>query len=336
MKIRVLPLQPHCFAFGGFEVQMLSAISATQECGMDVEKLDVWSREGDFQVLHLWGLDIAQRNALVWAKKAGKCVVVTALLPYISLSHLIYYGLSSVCGIVRAKRQMLELIDVLVVVNELQALSAQVLLGCDRSKIRVIPNIIEPQYFLSNIASIQPVTALTNYVLCTGNVCRRKNQVNLAKAAMAEGCPLLIVGDVLEGEQEYGRELQECIMGANVEWIKGLPAGGDRLVAAYAHASIFALPSFGEQQPISALEAAAMGKPLLLGDRSYARQSYFEPANLVNPNSIRSIRKGLKEIFHAPADFCPPASVLDDCTRTRVGEQYKAIYADLLEKASRG
>ena len=335
MKVRVLPLQPHCFAFGGFEVQMLSAISAAQECGVDVQGQDVWSRESDFDILHVWGLDIAQKNAISWAKKAGKRIVVTALLPYISIPHRFYYFGSAIAGVVRMKKQLLDMVDTLVVVNELQALSAQVLLGCDKTKIRIIPNIIEPQYFASNIENLSPVTSLTDYVLCTGNVCNRKNQINLAHAAISGGYPLLIIGDVLQGEEQYGAALQQVINGhENIRWVKGVSSGSPGLVSAYSKCAAFALPSFSEQQPISALEAAAAGKPLLLGNRAYAKQKYYSNAYLVDPKSVSSIRCGLDRVMSHPAQFVPEQSFLFECTRARVGAAYRDVYLNLMSSGS--
>ena len=56
-QCRVVPFQPHCFAFGGFELQMIAAMDSARAAGADVAPLDFWRREADFDVLHLWALD---------------------------------------------------------------------------------------------------------------------------------------------------------------------------------------------------------------------------------------------------------------------------------------
>jgi hypothetical protein len=53
--VRVIPAQPHCFAFGGFEIQMLAAMESAWAAGADVAPLDYWRREADFDLLHFWG-----------------------------------------------------------------------------------------------------------------------------------------------------------------------------------------------------------------------------------------------------------------------------------------
>jgi hypothetical protein len=46
--VRVIPLQPHCFAFGGFEIQMIAAMEAARAAGKAIAPLGFWSREADF------------------------------------------------------------------------------------------------------------------------------------------------------------------------------------------------------------------------------------------------------------------------------------------------
>jgi glycosyltransferase involved in cell wall biosynthesis len=333
MKVRVASLQPHCFAFGGFEIQMISALEATREAGVDVQRLDPWSRDVNFDIMHVWGLDIAQTQTIKWARKSHKQIVMTAWLPYVTIQHRLYYAASSLCGVVRMRRKLLDIVDILVVVNELQASAAQVLLGVHESKIKVIPNIIESQYFSNGAVNPDQPIGFEHYVLCTGNICKRKNQLKLAKAAINGGYSLLIIGDVLQGEEGYATELGGVIEGhKSVRWIRGVAPGSATLVSAYANCMAFALPSLIEQQPISALEAAAAGKPLLLADRAYAQQKYFKNAYLVDPNSELSIQDGLGRIKECPTDYIPEKVFLNECTREKVGLAYRDVY-DLIQES---
>src|SRR4051812_48074208 len=91
MKVRVAPLQPHCFAFGGFELQMLDALEAARRAGVAIQQLDPWSRDDAFEIVHVWGLETANASLVMWAKRAGKKVVLTALLPYLTWGARWYY-----------------------------------------------------------------------------------------------------------------------------------------------------------------------------------------------------------------------------------------------------
>lgn len=330
MKILVAPLQPHCFAYGGFEIQMISALEAARECGANISRLDPWSRDDQFDILHLWGLNIANLNMAEWAKRAGKRVVVTTLLPYFSPIGWVRNLASLVAGPARIRRKFVKMVDKLVVVNDLQAKSARTLLGFSGDKIHVIPNIIQEQYFAAGNDKI--VSNDDGYVLCTGNICPRKNQLTLARVCIKLNIPLLIVGDVLTGEGAYGRDLEKFIAGnSSSRWIRGLPTGSAELVEVYRRAAAFALISHNETQPISLLEAAAVGKPLLIADRPYARQEFYRNAMLVNPCSIDSIMRGLNTLLADPNKYLPNEFELRRCARSVVGKNYVALYTEVLK-----
>jgi hypothetical protein len=69
MRVKYVQNQPHCFAFGGFEIQMLSTLKAVQEAGVDADKLNPWSRDSDFDIIHLWGLELNHSNILHFCEK---------------------------------------------------------------------------------------------------------------------------------------------------------------------------------------------------------------------------------------------------------------------------
>jgi len=122
MKIAFLPYQPHCFAFGGFEMQMLATFNAVKELGADVIKLNVWDTNADFDILHCWGVGLGNYENIYWAKKAGKKVVITILLEYLeNLQDKLKFNISLLLHRQKLAKQMLEWADEIVVVNKDQA-----------------------------------------------------------------------------------------------------------------------------------------------------------------------------------------------------------------------
>jgi len=326
VKVRVLPAQPHCFAFGGFDIQMLAALEAARGAGVDARALDAWSRDADFDVLHVWGLEAAHTLAVTWARRAGKRIVMTALLPYLTLARRLRQWGSYVIGPARWRRQLLACVDVLVVVNDLQREAAAQLYGLPMEQIAVVPNIVGEPFFQPASAPLREDSS-PPYVLCTGNICERKNQLRLAQAAVAAGCSLRLIGNALTGEEVYAAALSEYVARhATIRWIKGLQAGSPELVRVYRAAAAFALPSIDETQPISLLEAAAAGIPLLTSERPFARQKYYRNARLVDPLSVDSIRDGLQQVIAQPRDHVAPAGLLGECRQEVVGRAYRAAY----------
>lgn len=332
MKVRVLPCIPHSLVFGGFEIQTLSAIEAASQAGVDIKPLNAWSRETDYDLLHLWGLENSHHLTVTWGYRAKKRIVMTALLPYLSTRNFARYHIARLIGLRRIHLEILSMVDKLVVVNQEQAVTAERLFGYPKERIKVIPNIIEDLYLQPSEADKVDIHfGLKNYIICSGNICRRKKQLELAKAAIQENIPLLIVGHPLAGEQYYADELKKIIRESNlIKWIPGLPAHSPALLAAYRGSIGFVLISDNETQPISALEAAAMGKPLLLSDRHWARQSFYRGAILVNPDSQKQIRNGLRLIHSHPNQFRVPYLELKPCQRSNVGKAYANLYAELI------
>jgi len=328
--VRVVPFQPHCFAFGGFEVQMIAAMESARAAGTEVTPLDFWRREADFDVLHVWGLELQHRNTVKWAHAAGKKTVLSALVNYPNWKSWLRYMASSVVGPARLLRPMLAKLDCITVVNKAQEEYLTGTVGFPKEKIAVVPNVVEDIFFGTECSTEASVFGIENYVLCVGNVCRRKNQLALVSACRKLGVPLLLVGRVLTGEEVYGRAVMEAISAADcVRWIHGLTPGSVELAAAYRGAAVFALPSHMEQQPISALEAAASGKPLVLGDSSYAKQELYEGAARADARSVDAIAGALKKVLDRPDGHCPPRSVIEQCRRESVGAAYTAIYKRL-------
>ena len=328
--VRVVPFQPHCFAFGGFELQMIGAMKSAYDAGVDIAPLDFWRREADFDVLHLWGLELQHRNTVMWAHLARKKILLSALVNYSGLNSWLRYVASYVIGPARLCKPMLAQIDGITVVNRQQKKFLVNTIGFPAEKVFVVPNIVDDIFFAAPKSADDFELDINNYVICAGNICRRKNQLALVKACKKIGVPLLLVGQVLTGEEDYGLAVADAMANdSDIRWIKGLTPGSAQLAAAYGRAVVFALPSFGEQQPISALEAAAARKPLVLADRPYSKQEFYANAVLTNPDSVNAIASAIGKALDSPDAFCPPIAVIEKCRRDKVGAAYSAIYQKL-------
>jgi glycosyltransferase involved in cell wall biosynthesis len=325
--VRVVPFQPHCFAFGGFDIQMVDAIGAAHANGVDIKPLDFWSRDDRFTLLHCWGLEPQHETAIKWAKKAHRRVVVSALVNDPGLYSTIRFIGSYFFGPGRMRLSMMRNIDAITVVNDRQKQFLMSMTGFPSSKIYVIPNIVKDIFYTPPKAVQGFDLVLSDYVLCVGNICIRKNQLKLVQACKKLGVPLLLVGGVITGEEKYGALVEASIKGEpSIRWLKELPSGSSQLAFAYEKAAAFVLPSLHEQQPISALEAAAARKPILLGDRPYSRQKYFQGAAVVEPTSVSAIAAGLRRVLNMRGLYCPPLEIISECRSSSVGNKYTEVY----------
>lgn len=333
MKVKYIPFQPHCFAFGGFDMQMINTLTAVKHAGVDAGKLDAWSRDNDFDILHLWGIGQPNYETIDWAKKAGKAIVATVLMPYhdTAKSKAGYYYRRFLSGAAKQMIHYFKLIDKVVVVNELQKKVLTSYYKVDGNKIHIIPHLVEDKYFETPSFDFSKQYGVGKYVLCTGNISPRKNQYNLALACISLNVQLVLIGNTLDGEMSYGKKIE--VLAAthpNIIWIKELPTASDELVGAYHDCAVYALPSKEETQPISALEAVAMQKPLVLTDRMYARQSFYKGAVLCKSPLVKDIELALTVAM----DNKRPATQnleIRNCRSEMVGEQYKNCYLGLMK-----
>jgi glycosyltransferase involved in cell wall biosynthesis len=324
--------QAHCFAFGGFEIQMLSTIESINLVGeFDAIKHNYWDCSKDFEIAHFWGLSLTHYDNIIWAKKNNKKVIVTALLSYYEtpmqrikklLSNFIYDDIF--------KNKMISVIDALVVISDEQKEIAIKYYSIDSSKVFVIPNIVSNNFFdLTDINKVE----FSNYILTTGNVCRRKNQLQLARAVRyIPEVKLVIIGSLMDGEDSYGKELEDTINESEgqIKWIKGLPYNSKELVSYVKYAKAFALISEFENQPISLLEAAAAQIPLIIANKKFAVQKYYKNARLVDPHSLKSIVSGINDVLINPSHFIPDLQDLKNCSIETVGDQYSQLYKSLI------
>lgn len=307
---------------------MISAMNACKDVGVDIRPLDPWDRDAGFDVLHLWGLEIAHLNTAFWANAAGKKVVLSALLPYVGFESNLRRFKSRLDGRARMLSKVLSCVNALVVVNDLQAETALRMFGVDEKRIHVIPNIVEDIYF----DKASPLTDNNpgEYVLCVGNICARKKQVKLAEACIEANLSLSLVGDVLTGESAYGESLLKLITkSSRIRWTKGIKPGDVRLAEEYKNARCVALISDQETQPISLLEAAAMRRPLLISDRPYAHQRYYANSALLTGDAIPKVADLLRKVCTTPTQFVPPQNTLNECRRDVVGRSYAKIYENM-------
>lgn len=329
MKVKFLPWQPHCFAFGGFDIQMINTLDAVRDAGVEASKLEIWSRDKDFDIIHLWGVGQPNYHVIDWAKKSGKRILATVLLPYHDTvrSKLGYYNrFFQVRQLIRYYKK----IDRIIVVNEMQSRALTKYYRVPGSKIEVIPHLVNEQYFGTPDFNFSDKYGIANYVLCTGNVSSRKNQYNLALACMNLNLNLVLIGNVIDGENRYGEKLEELIKGKeNILWLKELPEGSEELISAYCHCKLYTLPSKSETQPIGALEAVAMRKPLILMDSRYAHQSYYNSAILCKSPSVKDIEKALTIACNKNhiADWNPE---ILKCKPENVAKRYKECYIKLV------
>lgn len=328
MRVRTVPIQPHCFHYGGFDIQMHRTHEALHLVGVDARPLDWWSRDEAFEILHVWGMGPQHQSLVRIAKEYGKKIALSPLLSYYTPMGRLRHAVGTLLGRKSAAMDILRQVDVLLVVNKLQADAAMKLFGVPARKIEIIPTILDPLFFDAKPVPA-PVDAPATYVVCTGNIWPRKNQIRMAQAALQAGYSMVFVGNTMGGEEAYAQEFQ-LLIDANpgLQWHKWL--SWEELYRVLRNASAVALPSFDECQPASCLEAVALQKPLMIANKTYAFQEFYAGALTVDAKSVKSIATGLNRLMADPDRYTPKRELVDECRPGAVGLKLRNIFERLL------
>src|SRR6185437_4107046 len=191
MKIRFVPAQPHCFAYGGFDIQMHRTLEVLRARGVNACPLDFWSRDGDFDIIHFWGFDATHLLAAQFAHRYGKRIVLTPLVQYLTFGARMRYVVSLLEGAARDRISLGRLVNRFLIVNELQGDTLRAFYGVPQSKLDVIPTMLDDHFFDAEPRFESLTDGFAQFLICAGNICARKNQHRLAEAAITAGIPVL-------------------------------------------------------------------------------------------------------------------------------------------------
>lgn len=331
------PYQSHFLIFGGFEVQMLSAIDAINSFysgDINIIKSNPWDSNLNFDIAHFWGLGFTNFDNIVWSKRKGKKIVMSVLVPFHSgFMDTVKSWFSSRIGAIRYYNQILEKVDVFTVVSEEQKYSLNKIYNISFNKIVVIPNIINNVFFENRNKSFENRYHLPeNYIISIGNICDRKNQLNTAIAALELNINAVFVGEIIDEKSTSSKKLLDLLKfnSQSLFHIDKLSPNSLDLVSLINNSKGFVLPSYNETQPISLLEAAALDKPIVTSKRPFGYQFPFNKSILVEPKSILSIKNGIETMLNSSNNQTIDKIDLDQFKDSNVAKKYIQVYKNLI------
>lgn len=210
--------------------------------------------------------------------------------------------------------------------------------GCQAVRCEVVHNPIDslplrqadPRPFLRHAAACWPVDLSRGFVLAVGRLEPRKNQLRLI-AALADGPPLVVVGPV---EDAGYAAACRAAAGPRVCFAGRIEPETGLLASAYAACRLLAHVAIAEGAPLTVLEGAAAGAPLLLSDHP-AHREYCGPfARFVPALDVDAIGAAVRDLWDNPP---PPGE--RRLQRLHVAEAHAplahaarlaALYADVL------
>lgn len=179
----------------------------------------------------------------------------------------------------------------------------------------------DPNAFWSRFGMTEP------FVLQTGRLEGRKNQLSVVRALKDKGIPLVLIGSSEDKAYE-----EACLKEGKgfVHFLGRIPLEDPALAGAYAAAKVFAMPSESEVLSASALEASVSGLPSVLGNGWGADAYLGEDARYVDPKSVDQIRSALLDLWANPGDRVSRSAKYEpqfrwDSVARHILEQYEEV-----------
>ncbi len=326
LKILNFPSQPHFFSYGGFDIQMNRVIENVNDFEISSIKVDLWSRNVDFDIAHFWGSSNSHKLNIEFCKRNGKVVVVSPLFPPDSLLNNLKYWAKIQLAKTLGFQHSIFLADYLFVINESQSIFVKRYLNIPSERIFVIPSMLDEVFYSDLLGGFDIEKELFDeFTLCVGTVCQRKNQINLIKASIKANFPVVLVGRIDWSDVTYGDEFLTLVKEYPnlVKHFEDISA--EDLKYLYKKSALVSCISFSETEPASILEGMMFNKPILVSQKPFSNNSTFSGIFKVDPTNISSISGYLMKLSKVNIIEYPKFDALS-YRPSNVYEKYKSIY----------
>ena len=319
-------------------------LQALKEIGVNASLFDQWSTNlRDYNLLHTFKLHYASYDLVRIAHLCGLANVISTILPFdhkVRLTRPLSWFWRRNIGIQLSSSMLFKqavIADALIATSQLEAEKLCRAYGLKRKGlIYIIPNGADAKIFgYADPYIFKSAYGLKDYAICVGRIEPNKNQIRLIRAMKGIALNLVIIGRPCIGHETYAKACYEEGRGKTL-FIDQLPYNSIMLASAYAGARVFVLPSIAEVAPLSAIEAAMTGVPLVVTRNSLACREYFgNNVFYIDPMSIDNIRMKIRLAIDHNVDQSFTNHVISTHSWKAVAKELKKAYCLVLGETSR-
>ena len=332
MKVLIDHQLPFMLAHGGLQLQIEQTKSALEAAGLETEYLRWWDDSQSGDVIHFFGR--ANPSHIDFAHAKGMKYVMSELLtgqgsrtrPQLRAQSLVEKALRAVVPatfLSNFRWDAYRKADACIVLTEWEAEVTRLLFDPPPDRLHVVPNGVEPEFFITPENLIKRGDEL----VCTATITERKRVLELAEAAVAARAPVHVLGHPYGKDDPYYLRFL-ALAEKHSDFVRYAGSVNDRaeLARIYKSARGFVLLSTMESLSLSALEAAASGCPLLLSDLPWARSTFGHNATYCPVGSRDTTARILRNFYdRAPELPKPLPPVRWNKVADRLGEIYRLL-----------
>ncbi|ABD89724.1 glycosyltransferase [Rhodopseudomonas palustris] len=311
---------------GGGEIQLRKYAEQLPAHGVAVHLHDPWRANlGDVDLMHFFSCIGGSIHFCNYARQRGLPLVISSSL-WITADTMHLYPIDEI-------RAQLALADVIVTNSDTESDQLAKLLGLPRERFMAVMNgfdnrFLQPQdpALFRNAFGIEGP-----FVLNVGNIEPRKNQLGLVRAMAGHPLPLVLMGH--QRDPAYAAEVL-AEGGSQVHYLGALDHDEPRLASAFAACAAFVLPSTLETPGLAALEAAAMGAPLVVTSEGSTRDYFAGFAQYVDHRDPGDIRRGIDRALAQGRDTALQSHVASRFSWPEVTRHLVEVYAAARQRRS--
>ena len=255
------------FTPGGGEIQIEMLNKYLKKKDINIHKFDTWSPQSKPNIYHFFSCMGGSIDFCNYLKSIDKKLIVSASL-WITKDNLHNYNIDQI------KSQLL-ISDRIIVNSKKEENLLSEVFKIEKSKFRVVYNGFEPDLLNYRGKKFKRSSKIPinwkDYILCLANIEPRKNQKILIEACKLNNKKLVLVGHIRD--KDYFRSL-ELDKNNSVIYYGSVENHSYEFFSLLLNAKCFVLASTLETPGLAALEAAALGVPIIVTSEGCAKE-YF-------------------------------------------------------------
>lgn len=346
MKILLNAYPTNCQG-GGAVVKINKVASYLREHGDTVDLFDPWtSRIEDYDVYQHFSFFPADLPMINFAVATGVPVIIESMY-WSSWSHtllapprsflpkskaVVKEGLKRLFPMLTRESRILHAADGVICNSELESELIGKHFRISDEKIHVVANGVDETFASASPELFQQTFGIKDFVLMTGMIEERKNQLALIRALKGSDKKAVIIGGCPSVHRSY---LDRCKAeaGSNIIFVDQMDHDDPVLRSAYAACKMLVLPSWHETTGKSALEAAILGKHVIMTKFAPGAKEYFgDRIPYVNPWDIKTLAAKINELWDAPVDQELTGTIAKLYTWNTVLGRRREIYRSVASK----
>ncbi len=336
----------HCQGGGG-AVKIRKLKEHLEKLGHRVDLFDPWrTRVRDYDLYHHFSWFPSDLPMLRYVQAEGVPLVLETMY-WDSLGHILRSPglppLSRAAAFARylakagfpwwaPQRRTLLLADLLMPNSAFEAGLLARHYRMDRRRLFVAPNGADRRFAEAAPEPFVQKYGLKDFVLVTGMIEARKNQLTLIRAMKGTRIPLVLIGGCPGIHRWYYERCKEAA-GEDVHFLDALDHDDPLLASAYAASRALAIPSWHETTGKSALEAALAGKGVVMTTYAPAAREYLgDRVAYVDPGDPAGIRRAVLRAYETPPQEGLRRHVLEHFLWETVVKRREEGYRSLLSR----